>query len=148
MAIFTLLVIGLTVYTSYLGFQRPFFTERYIFVPVRILRDKQYHRLLSSAFLHGGWLHLGLNMFSLYLFGENIEVIFGALSFLTIYFLSILGGSLLSLYLHRHHDYRALGASGGVCGIIFSSIFLLPGGGIYIIPFPFPIPAWLYAIGE
>jgi hypothetical protein len=65
---------------------------------------------------------------------------------LLIYGASILGGSLLSLIIHRNHDYRALGASGGVCGIIFASIFLLPGSSVMMFPLPIGIPAWLYAV--
>jgi hypothetical protein len=52
----------------------------------------------------------------------------------------------LSLALHRNHEYRALGASGGVCGIIFACIFLLPGSSVYIFFIPFPIPAYIFAI--
>ena len=62
------------------------------------------------------------------------------------YWLGIIGGSLLSLILHRNHEYRALGASGGVCGIIFACIFLLPGSSVYMFPFPFAIPAHIFAI--
>lgn len=48
----------------------------------------------------------------------------GIVSFLlVIYAVSVGGGSLFSLWLHRHHDYEALGASGGVCGVIFAAIF-------------------------
>jgi hypothetical protein len=56
-------------------------------------------------------------------------------------------GNLLSLYVHRHHDYRAYGASGGVCGVIFAYILVFPGATLFQAPLPFPIPAWLYAIG-
>ena len=63
-----------------------------------------------------------------------------------IYAVSILGGNILSLLVYRNTHYRALGASGGVCGIIYASVFLLPGGSIYILPIPFPIPSWTYAI--
>jgi hypothetical protein len=59
----------------------------------------------------------------------------------------LIGGDLLSLYVHRHHDYRSLGASGAVSGVIFAHIFLFPGGsimpGIFL---PIPIPSWLFAI--
>jgi hypothetical protein len=48
---------------------------------------------------------------------------------------------------HRHHEYRAYGASGGVCGIIFASILVNPGGAISLFYFPIGIPNWLYAIG-
>ncbi|PYI89212.1 MAG: hypothetical protein DME26_01700 [Verrucomicrobia bacterium] len=67
-------------------------------------------------------------------------------SFLTVYFASVIGGSLLSLYLHRNHEYYALGASGGVCGIVFASIFLFPGGDVFMMFIPVGIPSWLYAI--
>ncbi len=145
-AIATLLVLGVTIYVSYRGFESGQFLEAYIFSPVHVLRDRQYHRLITSGFLHADWMHLLFNMFSLYSFGRHIELVFGRREFLLIYFSAILGGGLLSLYLHRHHDYRALGASGGVCGIIFASIFLLPGGGVRIFPLPISIPSWLYAI--
>ena len=49
--------------------------------------------------------------------------------------------------MHRHHEYRALGASGGVCGIMFASILLFPGAGVMMFFIPLPIPGWIYAIG-
>ena len=70
----------------------------------------------------------------------------GRADFLLIYFGSIIGGSLLSLYVHRHHDYLAYGASGGVCGVIFAYILLFPGAGVRLY-LSVPIPGWLYAIG-
>src|SRR5437773_9079836 len=85
-------------------------------------------------------------MLSLYLFGRYVEFSFGAGHFLLIYFGAIIGGNVLSLYVHRHHEYHAYGASGGVCGIIFSYIFLFPGSGISVFPLPVSVPAWLYAI--
>ena len=145
-ALFNLVVIAATVYSSYRGFSSPAYLERYIFSPEHILRDKQYYRLVSSGFLHADWMHLLFNMFSLYSFGSIIELVFGAPTFLAIYFASILGGSGLSLYLHRKHDYRALGASGGVCGIIFACIFLVPGSSVRIFLLPIDIPAYIYAI--
>ncbi len=70
-------------------------------------------------------MHLLANMYSLYSFGPTIELILGQLHFLLIYFGSVIGGSLLSLYLHRNHDYSAYGASGGVCGIIFAYVVMV-----------------------
>ena len=147
LAIFTWLIIGVTACASYVGFTRERFLDSFIFSPVRVLRDRQYHRLITSGFLHANWPHLIFNMFSLYSFGGTIEMMFGPHVLLLIYFASILGGGLVSLYLHRHQeDYRALGASGGVCGIVFAAIFLLPGGGVVVWPVPFTMPSWLYAI--
>lgn len=145
-AIITLLLVGITTYLSSRAFKSPKLLETLVFNSIRILRDKEYHRVLTSGFIHADWAHLFFNMFSLYSFGRAIELSFGAHILLLIYLLSILGGSLLSLFLHRHEDYKALGASGGVCGVIFAAIFLLPGGGVTIFPLPIAIPSWLYAI--
>ena len=142
----TLAIIALTAWGSFQGFRNPALRDRLIFSPAPILRDREYHRLVTSAFLHADWTHFLFNAFSLYSFGKYLELFFGVGTLLAIYFGSIVGGSLLSLYLHRHHDYRALGASGGVCGVIFASIFLLPGGGIYVFPLPMAVPSWLYAV--
>src|SRR6266446_6608220 len=147
LAIANFLVIVFTTIFSYRGFNDPQLVERFIFRPESILASKEYHRVFTSAFLHANWTHLIFNMLSLYLFGRHLELFLGVPQFLAIYVGAIVGGSLLSLLVHRHHDYRAYGASGGVCGIIFAHLLLFPGGGIYMFPFPFAIPSWLYAVG-
>src|ERR1700733_6615280 len=142
----TIAIIAVTGIFSFIGFSNQSFVERFIFCPEYILRDKQGYRLVTSAFLHANWQHLIFNMFSFYAFGRHIELWLGITPLLAIYFASIVGGSLLSLSLHRHHIYKAYGASGGVCGVIYAYIFLFPGSGIYVLPLPFAIPAWIYAI--
>ena len=147
LAIMNLVVIGLTVYFSYRGFTNPSFLNRYLFYNHAILEDKQYYRLLTSGVLHADWVHLLFNMFSLYSFGSAVEIVFGRDTFLSIYLAGIVGGNLLALLLHRRDDYRALGASGGVCGVIFACIFLLPGGSVQMLLIPIPIPSYIYAVG-
>jgi len=131
---------------SFAGFRDRSLEEKFIFWPRAILGGRQYYRLLTSGFLHADVWHLGMNMLSLYFFGPGIEARWGAAQFLLIYFAAIVGGNLLSLLLHRNHDYRAYGASGGVSGIILAAIFLFPGGRIGIYPIPIGIPSWLYAV--
>jgi membrane associated rhomboid family serine protease len=143
---FNLAVIVITGIISYAGFTRPGFAERFLFDAQSILRYKQYYRIISSGFLHGNWIHLIFNMYTLYSFGGVIEQGYGPIQFLVIYFTAIIGGNLLSLILHRHHEYRALGASGGVCGIIFACIFLVPGSSVYMFFIPFPIPAHYFVL--
>ncbi len=58
--------------------------------------DGQFYRLFSAMFLHWDFYHLLANMFALYIFGRDIETIFGKSKFLTIYFFSGLTGSLFS----------------------------------------------------
>jgi membrane associated rhomboid family serine protease len=140
-------LIGVTCVTSFRAFRSFSLEEKYIFNPEAILAGKEYYRLLTSGFLHADIRHLGFNMLSLFLFGRGVELALGPAQFGMVYFGAILGGNLLSLYVHRHHDYRAYGASGGVCGIIFASILMNPGGVISSLYFPIAIPNWLYAIG-
>lgn len=132
--------------TSFLGFRSPSLVERYLFDSQRILRRGEHYRSFTSAFFHADLGHLFFNLFSFYSFAQGIEILYGAGPLLLIYFSSVLGGSLLSLWLHRHEEYRALGASGGVCGVIYAAIFLMPGSSVYLFFIPIPIPAALYAV--
>jgi membrane associated rhomboid family serine protease len=145
-AITNIIVIALTVFFSYRGFINPPFLRQYLFSTRSILADDEYYRLVSSGALHADWVHLLFNMYSLYSFGSAIELFFGPGTFLVTYLAGIVGGNLLALLLHRKEDYYALGASGGVCGIIFACIFLLPGTSIQLLFIPIPIPAYVYAV--
>jgi membrane associated rhomboid family serine protease len=144
--IVTIAILVITGLVTMLAFHRPELKERLLFNPYEILHHKQYERLLTSALIHADWMHFAFNAFTLYNFGKNIELIYGAKTLLFIYLTSILGGGILSLIIHRQHDYRSLGASGGVCGVLFASIFLLRGGSIMLFPLPFGVPAYIYAI--
>ena len=128
-----------------IGFSRPAFYERYLFHIGPIRSKKQFERFLTSGFLHANWMHLIFNMLSLYFFSDMLEAKVGWYNFLIIYFASLLVGSLFSFFLHRNEpNYRAVGASGAVSGVIFASIALFPGLQIYM--FFIPMPSWLFAI--
>jgi membrane associated rhomboid family serine protease len=143
----TLLLILVTTVVSIKGLRTKSFFEKYRFEVDRILINKEYWRLITSSFLHVSWTHLLFNMMSLYAFSGLLELQLGEIKFLLLYFSSLLGGDLLSLFVHRNHgDYRSVGASGAVCGIIFASIALFPGIGIGFFGLPFSIPSWLYGI--
>ena len=145
-----LLIIGLTVVTSIIGFNNREFRDRYIFSVSAILgKSRQWDRLLTSASLHGDWLHLIFNMWTLYMFSGKIiyDDRFGVWGFLAIYFLSILGGELLSLWVHRReYYYMALGASGGVVGVLFAAIAIDPQMGVGMFFIPFFIPGWIFGM--
>jgi len=78
--------------------------------------DGQYYRLLTSMFLHFGVVHLGLNMWVLWLVGPSIERALGRLRFAALYLLAGLGGSALSYALGPVSEVAA-GASGAVFGL-------------------------------
>jgi membrane associated rhomboid family serine protease len=147
MPLTTILILLLTAAVSFIAFQRRDLWERLMFKPTEILRDKQFERMVSSGLIHLDWAHLGWNSLSFYLFGRNIEAVYGPVTLLAVYLAGIVGGSILSLIVHRHEaEYRALVASGGVCGLIFASIFLLPDSAIYFFLLPIGIPPYLYAL--
>jgi len=74
-----------------------------MFGPTVVLEGEIW-RLFSAMFLHGGAEHVLMNMLSLYLVGRSVERIFSALSYLFLYFISGLIGSLVSIYFHRDFD--------------------------------------------
>ncbi len=137
-----------TVIVSLIAFRNHRLVERLIFRPERILAQKEWHRMFSVTLLHADFPHLLFNMIGLYLFGESIELWYGPGVFMGVYLLSTLGASALSLFLHRNHaDYSAVGASGGVSGVIFACIFLVPGTGVGMYFLPIVIPGPIYALG-
>jgi len=145
--IFTYLTIGITSLVSFYAFSNRSFMEKCEFSTGDIAGSKEYYRIFSSFFIHANTGHLVFNMFSLYAFAMEIEMKYGSASAAYIYLLSGTVSGLLSLCIHRKDkNYRALGASGAVCGIIFASIFLIPGGSIIVFPIPIPLPAWAYAL--
>ncbi len=142
-----LLIVIANLVVSYRAFKDYSFFERCTFRIDPILVNKDYKRLITSGFVHVGWMHLIFNMVSLYAFSGVLEESVGGASFLLIYFGSLLGGNLFSLYIHRNHgDYSAVGASGAVSGIIFAAIALFPGMRLSLILLPIPIPSWAFAI--
>ncbi len=137
----------ITALTTYQGLKHHYYQEKYLFHIDHILIDKQYYRLISSGFLHGNWLHFAFNMFALVSFALSIEILLGIPSFLLIYFLSMLGGNLLALYIHRNHgNYSAVGASGAISGILAASIILFPDSEIGLLFIPFHIKSWIFGL--
>jgi membrane associated rhomboid family serine protease len=143
----TILLILANLLVTYKGLRDASFMDRYTFNIEAILVRKDYIRLISSGFLHGSWTHLLFNMMTLYFFGPMLEMQLGTANFIMVYVLSLLGGDVFSLFLHRYQsDYTSLGASGAVMGLIFSCIALFPGMQIGFFGIPIPIPAWAYGL--
>ena len=143
----TFLIIAATVLVSIVGFGNSQVFDRLKFCVYDVLERRQWDRLVTSAFLHADWTHLLFNMLTLYFFAPALERFLGTPRFLLIYFGAILGGSLLSLFMYRRQPYySAIGASGGVSGVLFGAIALDPRMGIMIMFIPIPIPGWIFAI--
>lgn len=145
-AITTLFILGIGI-LSYYGIRNEVFRDKYIFEVDKILIDREYYRLISANFLHGSWWHLAFNMYALYAFGQSVGNSLGLGNFFVLYFGSMVLGDLLSLYVHRNHgDYRALGASGAISGVLFSYVLMNPSAKVGLIFLPFEFPAWLFGL--
>jgi len=88
----------------------------------------QYWRILSSGFLHGGIMHIGFNMYLLFMLGPQLERGLGSLRFSLIYFGSLIGGTLAVLSFA--FTQPTLGASGAVLGLAGAMFVSLWGRGI------------------
>lgn len=76
----------------------------------------EWWRIFTAMFLHAGFMHVLFNMFSLYLFGPELERIAGKVRFATIYLLSGIVGN-VATFLLNNGGYASLGASGAIFGI-------------------------------
>lgn len=138
-------LIAANAFISYKGFNDRLFFSNNTFSISGILVHKQYKRIISSGFLHVDWTHLLFNMFALYSFGQLLLQLVGPIQFFIIYFVSLIGGGLLSLFINRKKNYySAVGASGAVSGVIFACIALYPQVGIYFFFIPIEIPGWIF----
>lgn len=142
-----LVILAVNALVTYLAFQKEELFEK-LLLKVGALKGKEYYRLISAGFVHVDWSHFFFNMFSLFIFGGTVERALGLAGFIGLYLGSLIGGNLLSWLFHRNDwEYRAVGASGAISGIIFAAIIIYPEMELAFIFIPFYFPAWIYGIG-
>ena len=104
------------------------FIMKWSFIPSRftanLLSDSA--TLLSSMFMHAGWLHLGGNMLYLWIFGDNVEDRFGHLPFIIFYLLSGVAATFSQLAFSLGSDIPNLGASGAIAGVLGAYVLMFP----------------------
>ncbi len=140
----SLVLLALNVGLSFAAFQNAALMDRLMFDVSRIRRNKEWYRWVSSGFVHGDPFHLLINMMTLYAFGPTLEAWLGTSAFLGIYFGSLLAGSAWTWMEHfRDVNYRAVGASGAISGLVSVFAMFAP---VAMLIFP-PVPVILYALG-
>lgn len=87
-----------------------------------IRSDGQWYRLITGGFLHAGLLHLGMNMFALWIIGQGLEPVIGRARFVLVYLVSLLGGSAGVMLLSPNSP--TIGASGAIFGM-FGALLVL-----------------------
>jgi membrane associated rhomboid family serine protease len=105
-------------------------------------------QLVTYAFLHGGVMHIVLNMYALYMFGGLLERVMGARRFTIYYFVCLVAAGVAQLavlyFFQPDKMYPTVGASGAIFGLLAAFAVLFPREKLMLIPIPVGIPAWLF----
>ena len=103
-------------------------------------------QVLSYAFLHGGLLHLGFNMIGLWMFGGELERVWGPRRLLAFYTVSVLmaAAAQLTVTAVLGSNVPTIGASGGLFGLLIGFAMAFPRRTITPLLPPIPMPAWLF----
>ncbi len=151
MAIILIIITGIV---SFMAWNNRELFDKLKFNAYYAKNDREWYRFISYGLLHADWAHLLINMFVLWSF-SNIVMQFFRMDFggmASVYFLLLyIGGIVLSTiydYFKYNDDiyYNAVGASGAVSAVVFSSIILYPNGKIFFFFIPIGIPAWIFGI--
>ncbi|HRN54822.1 MAG TPA: rhomboid family intramembrane serine protease [Niabella sp.] len=150
----TLVILIATCLISIIAFKNQQWIDDLIFYPPAVTERKQYYRFITCGFIHANIPHLAFNMYSFWIFGEYVEILFmtvfgpaGRWYYLLMY-ISALVVCLLPTYFKNktNYHYRSLGASGAVSAVIFAFIFLNPlqGIGLIFLPRELMIPGFIF----
>lgn len=152
----TIIIVIITCLVSYRAFEDQQLRSRLAHIPYLESRQKEYYRMISSGFVHGGWVHLGINMFVLWQFGEIVEKTFlvlfgeavGRINYLLLYVFGVIFANIATFIKHKdNQSFASVGASGAVSAILFSYLIFAPWQNIYlygILPIPTIIAAVAY----
>lgn len=120
--------------------------ERFLLYPYKMVRENNYLPLITHGLVHGSFLHMIVNMYVFYVFSFNLEKTIGNISFAIIYLGSLVISGAISTYKKKDRpDYRSLGASGAISGLLFSFILFYPQAQLLLF-FVIPIDAWMFAL--
>ncbi len=114
--------------------------------------DPLHRTLLTSTFLHGGWLHLLGNMWTLWIFGDNVEDRMGRIRFLLFYLACGLAAGLVHWFTSWHSQVPTVGASGAIAGVLGAYFLLFRHARVLVlfpivfIPLFFEIPAVVFLV--
>lgn len=104
-------------------------------------------QIVTYSFLHAGFWHLFVNMFALYMFGGELERLWGQRRFVQLYFASVIAAAVSQLLfsgLAGSPAYPTVGASGGIFGLLLAYAMYFPHRTIVLLIPPIPMPAWLF----
>ena len=104
------------------GYMQSAFIARYALVPDNL----HAYSLVTSMFLHGGWLHLIGNMWFLWVFGSHLEGVLGSLRFLIFYLICGIASAVVQYVINAGSPVPTLGASGAIAGVMGAFVLVYP----------------------
>ena len=132
-------------YSYFLGdFGFDIFTHRMGLIPFEITRGVDavsptpiplYLTVISSMFMHGGWIHLGGNLLYLWIFGNNIEEALGAFRFLVFYLICGISATAAHVVSSPDSMVPLVGASGAIAGVLGAYLAAFPGTRVHVLVF-------------
>ena len=128
--------------------------SRNAFISMYGLTPDRFHveNILTSMFVHGGWMHVLGNMWFLWIFGDNIEDILGHAKYLAFYLLCGVAAALAQVLIDPFSRVPMVGASGAIAGVMGAYLIKFPRSRILTFAFifffitTFEVPAWLMLI--
>lgn len=150
-----MILIALNVVVSLLCFSNRDLFFKLDFQPYSIVRNKEWHRFVTHAFVHADFTHLLVNMYVLYNFSNTVYDAYGyylgpkgTFYFSLLYLGGILFSTIPGFARHReNYSYHGVGASGAVSAVVYAFIVMFPTQSLRFILIPIDIPAWVFGIG-
>ena len=133
-------IIGITILISFIAFNNADTKYKLIFYPYGMNSPNSYYRFISYGFIHADYVHIFFNMFTLYSFGRIVElVLFNRTQYIIFYLSALVASTIFDFIKNRGNSrYAALGASGAVSAVVFSTIIFNPWErGIALFGLPF-----------
>ena len=143
-AVKILILINIAVFI--MQYINPPILPNYALISPRVIKEHEYYRVVTCMFLHGGFLHIFLNMWVLHLFGSLLEQRIGKKHFLIMYFLSGIIGSCFWLLVNPSSNNVCIGASGAVVGAVIATAMFFPDLRVMLIIPPIPMKLKTLAI--
>ncbi len=147
----TYTLIAITLLVSLVCFSNNQLSGKLSLNPYRVVHANEWYRLITHGFVHADWIHLFVNLFTFWSFGQYIEQAFQYMGFgrwaiLLLYFGGMIVASVNDIIRYRNASwYTSIGASGAVSAVLFTAIFLNPWDKILLFA-AIPVPGIIFGL--
>ena len=141
------IIFVVTLIVSLVGLNSPAFRDKMMFRPYWLTRGNEWHRLITSGFVHADGSHLLFNMLTFFFFAFSLERAIGTVKFVILYFVGLVLSDVGTWVKHRNDpEYASLGASGALLSVLFAFIVYFPERSISLMFIPIFVPAPVFAV--